>query len=756
MQNNRPTKKMINRIFIILLVLVLVTVSVCSLSLVNIMIFHGEEYQSKATEQQLYDTRITAERGTIYDRNGEILATSAPVWTVFVTPNAVAKIDDSNKREQIKNKICEGLSSILEIEKSEIEEKLGKTKTYYVAIKQKVENDVAQKIRTFLTDNKDLSLSAYIGLDQTTKRYYTNDNLASTVLGFVGNDNQGLSGIELKYDDQLTGTPGRIVAAKNALGTDMPFTYEKKIDAKAGNSVYLTIDEYIQYVTEKYLEDAVESNKVGERGAALVMNVKTAEILAMAVKGDFNPNEYLKLSKQDQATVDAITDTTEKSKKLKELQNKQWRNKNISDPYEPGSVFKVITESIGIEEGFVNLNSSFNCTGTIFVAGQKYNCHKKGGHGVQNLTQATQNSCNPFFISLGQTIGVSTFSKYFNAFGLNEKTGIDLPGEATSQYHSESKMGPTELASSSFGQTFKITPIQLITALAATVNGGKLLTPHIVKKIVDTDGNVIKNYDTTVKRQVISKQTSDTVCQILESVVDGGGGKNAYAAGYRIGGKTGTSQKVAEMLASGKSGLYVASFVGFAPMDDPEIAVLVLLDEPHGSNYYGGTISAPVGGQILSEVLPYLGVEPQYTAEQSKYLQVSVPDVKGKTLSQAKSELSALSLGYRVVGKGDTIVKQLPASTQTIYKNGIVILYTDKDEEIQKALVPNLKGMSISEVNSTAVSAGFNVTFKGNIKTSSGVVSYMQSVEPGTELDKGSVIEVYFRSQETGDISLVD
>ncbi|MBQ0111041.1 MAG: PASTA domain-containing protein, partial [Oscillospiraceae bacterium] len=348
-------------------------------------------------------------------------------------------------------------------------------------------------------------------------------------------------------------------------------------------------------------------------------------------------------------------------------------------------------------------------------------------------------SCNPFFISLGQTIGVSTFSKYFKAFGLTEKTGIDLPGEATSQYHSEKKMGPTELASTSFGQTFKITPIQLITALSATVNGGKLLTPHVVIKIVDTDGNIIKNNEPQIKRQVISKQTSDTVCKILESVVDGGGGKNAYVAGYRIGGKTGTSQKVAEMLASGKSGLYVASFVGFAPMDDPEIAVLVLLDEPHGSNYYGGTISAPVGGQILSEILPYLGAEPQYTAEQTKNLQIKVPDVKGKKVSEAKSKLSSLSLSYKIVGKGENVVKQLPASTQTIYKNGIVILYTDEKEAVQKAPVPNLIGLSISEVNSTAVSAGFNVTFKGNTKTSSAVVSYMQSVEPNTQLDKGSV-----------------
>ncbi|MBQ0110679.1 MAG: stage V sporulation protein D, partial [Oscillospiraceae bacterium] len=349
MSNNRPTKKMINKITAILLILVIVTVSVCSYSLVRIMIIDGEKYQSMATKQQLYDTRITAERGNIYDRNGEVLATSAPIWTVFVTPNSIAEIKDEKERERVTDTISKGLSPILGITEEEIDEKLAKTQTYYVAIKQKIENDVANKVRDFLTDNKDLNLSAYVGLDQSTKRYYTDDNLASTVLGFVGSDNQGLSGIELKYDDELTGTPGRIVAAKNALGTDMPFTYEKKIDAKAGNSVYLTIDEYIQYVTEKYLDEAVKNNKVGERGAAIVMNVKTAEVLAMAVKGDFNPNEYLKLSAEDQASVDRVTDTEEKQKLLSDLRNKQWRNKNISDPYEPGSVFKIITESIGLD-----------------------------------------------------------------------------------------------------------------------------------------------------------------------------------------------------------------------------------------------------------------------------------------------------------------------------------------------------------------------------------------------------------------------
>ena len=372
---------------------------------------------------------------------------------------------------------------------------------------------------------------------------------------------------------------------------------------------------------------------------------------------------------------------------------------------------------------------------------------------MQNLSKATQNSCNPFFISLGQTIGVNTFSKYFDAFGLTSKTGIDLPGEATSQYYSEKNMGPVELASASFGQTFKVTPIQLLTALSSTVNGGYLVEPHVVSKIIDSDKNVVKNFDTKVKRQVISKETSKIICGILEDVVAVGGGKNAYVAGYRIGGKTGTSQKVREMQTTGQSGLYVASFAGFAPMDDPELAVLVIIDEPTGNEYYGGNICAPVGGQIFADILPYLGYEPKYTEDELKTLAITVPNVVGKSLSEAKNILTNASLKYSVVGQGNTITKQLPGSTQSIYKNGVVILYTEENPTIKKVKVPNLLGCSISEVNSIATNAGLNVTFKGNTLTQSIVVSYSQSIKAGTEVDEGSVIEVYFRSYESGDMT---
>ena len=749
MAKKGPSREMLKRIMIIMLSVVIATVSITSFRLVTIMLIRGEEYQSKASAQQLHDAYITAERGNIYDTNMNVLAKSATVWTIYVTPNDLTTLSDEECKK-VKNVIADNLSTILSLEKEEIIEKLEKTSRYYVEIKKKVSEDDADKVREFIKANKDLKISNYVGIDEATTRYYP-ENIASTVLGFVGDDNQGLSGLELTYEEELTGVSGRVVAAKNANGADMPFSYEKVVDAEPGNSLVLTIDSYIQYVAEKHLETAIINNSVAERGACLVMNVNTGAVLAMATKGDFDCNTPFKLSDTDQALVDEL-EGEERSQKLAELRNRQWRNKIISDAYEPGSVFKVITAAIGIEEGLANINTSCNCPGYIVIAGQRYSCHKKIGHGMQNLTQATQNSCNPFFISLGQSIGVSTFSKYFKAFGLTEKTGIDLVGEASSQYHSEKNMGPTELSSSSFGQTFKITPIQLLTAVSAAINGGYLVQPHVVDKIIDAEGNIVKSNFTTIKRQVISKDTSKLVRQLMEAVVDGGGGQNAYVPGYRIGGKTGTSQKVSEMLDTGKKRLYVASFCGVAPIDNPEIAMLFILDEPQGVNYYGGTISAPPGGQILSEILPYLGYEPQYKEEELKTLAKSVPNVMGKSLSTAKDMITAEGLTYKIIGEGETVKKQLPENGSMILGGGVVLLYTDKEAEEEKTTVPSFVGYTLSQVNTLATQYGLNVYFKGNINSDKAVVSYQQNIAEGTEVSKGSVIEVHFRSNETGDI----
>lgn len=734
-----PTKSMWMRMMAIMLILVIGFMGVSIVRLTQLMVIDSAFYQEKASEQQLYDTELSPERGNIYDANRSILATSATVWTVYITPN---DFDNDAQRE----KVASGLSQILGMEYETVLGDAQKSSSY-VIVKKKVEKDLADQVRQFISDE---SLGSVIGLDEATKRYYPNDNLASVVLGFVGDDNQGLSGLESYYETELKGIPGRVVAAKNARGADMPFSYEKKVESTPGNSLVLTIDSYIQHVAEKYLEQAVADNSVTERGVCIVMDVNTGGVLAMAVKGDFNPNDPFTLTNPADQEALASLSGEERQTKLSELLNHQWRNKAISDPYEPGSVFKIITGAAAIEENVTDASKSYSCPGYIVIAGQRYSCHKRTGHGTESLEQAFQNSCNPVFITLGQLLGVSTFSHYFDAFGLTSTTGIDLPGEAGSIYHAEKNMGLVELASTSFGQTFKVTPIQLITAVSAAVNGGYLVQPHVVSQILDADGNVVKNIDTVQKRQVISSETSKKLCGFLEAVVDGGGGKNAYVAGYRIGGKTGTSEKVADELAGTGERLRISSFCGIAPTDNPQVAVLVLLDEPHAANVYGGTIAAPVGGQVLGDVLPYLGYEPNYTDE-DMVISVKVPGVTGKTLSEAKAALSAESLTTRVIGNGDTVLSQSPGEGQYVSENGVVVLYTEEGSERKTATVPDFTGQTIAAVNSAAKNAGVNVAFSGRSLTASGVVAYKQSVEKGTEVAAGTSITVYFRSEDSSD-----
>lgn len=744
----RPNKLMLKRSFIVMVIVILCLTLISTGSLVKIMIVNGEEYQAKASEQQLYDSLITAPRGDIYDSNMNLLATSSPAWTVYITPNGINKLDDKSKAEEIRKTIAEGLSSILGIESDNIYE-LSKKNSYYVIVKKKIEQETVDQIRQWILDNEDIGIASYIGLDETTKRYYPNDTLASTVLGFVGDDNQGLAGLESYYDNELTGIAGRVVAAKNAKGTDMRFSYEKVEEAQKGNSLVLTLDSYIQYVCEKYLDIAVEQEQIKERGAVIAMNVNTGAILGMAVSGDFNPNEPFVLSAEDQAIVDAITDEEEKSVKRSELLNRQWRNKAVSDTYEPGSVFKIFTAAVALEENLITQNSTFTCNHSYIVAGRTYHCHdKKGGHGTQTLQQSISNSCNPAFIQIGQLIGVDAFSKYFQAFNLTGKTGIDLPGEASPYYHAE--RGPTELASSSFGQTFNITPIQMISLAATAVNGGYSVTPHLVDKIVDSDNNVIESFLKTNRQQVISQTTSDTMRTMLEYVVQNGA-KNGIVSGYCVGGKTGTSQKMSKILSTGNSHLYIGSYVGIAPIDDPEIAVFVMLDEPAGANYYGGIISAPVGSKIMADILPYMGYEPQYTDEELKKISVSVPDITGEKISAAKTRVNSSKLSYKVIGNGETVIKQLPEAGSSVYNGGMVILYTE-ESEAQTATVPNLIGLTASQVNSAAAAAGINVEFSGSVSSST-VLSYNQDINAGETVSLGQIVTVYFRDEASADMA---
>lgn len=746
----KADRSMLMRILIIMLVTVFIFFAVSGGSLTLIMLVNGEKYQSMASEQQLYDTLVSAPRGDIYDSNMELLATSDTAYTIYITPNSIKNIEKEEERKLVKTTIATGLSEILEMDYETIYGYTEK-KSSYVTVKKRIDKTVADKIRTFISENSDLSIAKHIGIDETTKRYYPNSSLASVVLGFVGEDNQGLSGLESYYNTTLTGVAGRVVAAKNAQGADMPFSYQVVEEAQKGKSLVLTVDSYIQHIAEKYLADAVEANKAGDRGACVVMNVNTGEILAMAVKGDFDPNSPFVLSDEDQALLEQDEPKFTQS----ELLNKQWRNKAVSDTYEPGSVFKIFTAAMALEENQTSLTHSYNCGYSIYVAGQVYHCHKRGGHGTQSLKQAMVHSCNPVFITLGQLVGTTKFSKYFEAFGFTEKTGIDIAGEGASVYHSSSRMGPTELASSSFGQTFKITPIQLITAASAAVNGGYLMQPHLVSKILDSENNVVKSTQPNVKRQVISEETSAKLREMLQAVVDDGGASNARVAGYSIGGKTGTSEKVAEMNASGETGLYIASFVGFAPMEDPEIAVLVMIDEPHGQSIYGSAVAAPVASEIFGDILPYLGYEPQYSEEELKDFAISVPDVTGLTVAQAKLKISEAGLSIRVIGSGDEIIKQIPASGQSLSRDSTVIVYTENSSNApSNVLVPNFINMTAAEVNTTAAKVGINVELSGNLSNSSEAPrAYKQSVEAGTEVEQGSIVTVYFRDSGYADIA---
>ncbi len=747
---NKPSKTMIMRAFIIMLAVVIVFVSVTAVRLVNIAVINGEKYQNAALEQQLYDSLLSAPRGDIYDRNMNLLATSSPAWNIYIVPNGISKLKN---KDEVKNKIADGLAEILGIDREKVYAATEK-KSYYVSVKKKVEKADVDKIRKFLLDNKDLGLTNYIGIEESTKRYYPNENLASVVLGFVGDDNQGLEGIESYYNTTLTGIPGRVVSAKSANGTNMPLTYERVEEEVQGNSPVLTIDNYIQYIAEKYLEAGVIANNAQNRGAAVVMNVNNGEIYAMAVKGDFDPNKPFELSVEDKEKLEEIEDEQERSKLLKELQNLQWRNKAVADTYEPGSVFKVITASMAIEESLVNINSTFSCTGHINIAGQSYHCHKKHGHGTQNFLETLVNSCNPAYIMTGQLVGTRNFAKYFSAFGFTEKTKIDLPGESNSVYHSEEKMGTVELASSSFGQTFKVTPIQMITAISAAVNGGYLVQPHLVSKIIDSEGNLVKSVDNTVKRQVISETTSKTIRQMMGAVVTQSTSKNMYVAGFKTGGKTGTSEKTAENLAGNSElKMYISSAISVSPIDNPEIAVLVMIDTPTAGQYYGSAVAAPIASEILTEVLPYLGNEPQYTEEELASLSIGVPSVVGDELSAAKGKISNVKLTYKVIGNGEKVIKQIPSASDSLHSGGVVILYTEQTEEGEnKTTVPDFTGLNVSAANATATNCGLNIQFAGNT-SSGGVIGYKQSIEKNTEVAVGTVVTVYFRDTSADNVA---
>jgi stage V sporulation protein D (sporulation-specific penicillin-binding protein) len=740
----RPNKTILSRTLILMTVCGIVAFIVLAIKLYQVQIINHDKYEQLAVEQQTRESTVTAARGTIYDTNGKVLAMSASVETVFISPF------EMNLYKEDKELIASNLSAILGVDKKTILDKMTDTNSWYKTVKPKIESDLANKVRQFIKDNKLKS----VHLETDTKRYYPNSTLASHVLGFVGNDNKGLDGLESEYNSYLQGTDGRIVRLKNAKGTDMLFTdFENYYDAKNGDDVTLTIDSTIQYYVEKYLAQAIKDYDVQDGGSCIVMRPATGEILALASFGNYDPNNYQVLSADKQAELSKITDPDAYKKAVAEAMQAQWRDKAISDTYEPGSVFKIITCATALEENVVNLNSTFYCGGQMDVLGRTspLKCWKTTGHGLQTLTEAMQHSCNVALVSIGLKIGGDKFYDYLDAFGFFDKTGIDLPGESKPLWwpRSEfaSKKNLSSLAATAFGQTFTITPIQLVSAVSAVVNGGNLMKPYVVKSIADSDGNVVLANAPTLERQVISAQTSKTMCDILEAVVGGkeGTGKNAAVPGYKIGGKTGTSEDVHKEATEGGEKKYTVSFCGIAPTDDPQVVILLILDNPsHDSGIYisGGNMAAPVVGHILSDILPYLGIQPVYSADEKKNLDVAVPKLTGKTVENATELLEGMGLTSRVIGNGSTITDQLPSANVTVAPGSQIILYAGKQKPTNMVTVPDLYGKSFADARKALENAGLFIKSGGTLSSTAKAVVSMQSVKKGEQTPIGSVVEV--------------
>jgi len=760
-----PTKQMRVRALVAVLIVVVGFFGCNIINLIHLQLVESEDWQKRAVSQQLSDTVVSAKRGTIYGANMEPLAESADVWKIIMSPKDIKDLDwqkltgvdttrslsEAQALETVRRFIAKGLAELFSLDEEKLYAQTGKTNSQYEVIKSKVEYAEKTAFSEWVKANS-LSQAFYIITDY--KRYYPQGSLASTVLGFTGTDNDGLEGLEYKYESVLAGVAGRIVTAQNGVGDEMPTTmeYTKVVDAKNGGSLVLTIDPTIQMYTEKYLSEAVVETGATNRGVAIVMDVNTGGILAMATKGDYDPNNPFAIADPNTQTILAELAGDEQAAAIGAARALQWKNKAMSDTYEPGSVFKVFTTAMALEENLATEHTSFNCPNGMHVGGWFIKCHTyPRAHGTLDLPGAISASCNPYFIQLGQRVGANTFSKYFTGFGFTEKTGIDMSGEASNAglYYSAAHLEKeaASLATAAFGQTFKVTPIQMITAMAAIANGGKLLTPYVVSQVLDGDGNIVSTTTPTVKRQIISQETSERICKILGDIVNGGGSKNAYVAGYRVAGKTGTSEK--RDITDRHE--VVASFAGFAPADDPQVAVLVLLDEPQSQIRYGGTISAPVAQKIFDSILPYLNIEPEYTQEELVKLSRSTPAVTGQTVQAAQGKIANVGLKAQLVGTGDTVVRQVPPAGQSIPANGTVLLYTEEDVDA-KVTVPDLVGLSVTEVNTRASSLGLNVQLEGLVVGSDTAArSAYQNVTAGTQVSKGTVVTVTFRYNDTAD-----
>ena len=730
-----PAQRLRQRTAILILLILVLGFGAAVLRLTYLTTIQSSELQESAVDLQLADTTVSAKRGTIYDANGNVLAESASVWQVVMSPV-------NFKNDKQRQAAAKGLSEIFDLEYNDVLDDT-KQQSHYVVVKRRIESDEREKVLELIdTLKKDYSCSGVIQLLDDYKRYYPKNSLASSVIGFTGSDDQGLEGIEYEYDRYLSGTPGRIITAQNARGTDMPFRYEQNVESEDGNNVYLTIDETIQSICEKYMQKGVEDNNVLNKGVCIAMDVNTGAILAMVTTDGYDLNNPYELSAKDKKKIKSTAKSKQAEAESAALSN-MWRNKAVADTYMPGSVFKMCVASAALEENLVNEKTSFTCTGSISVEGETIHCSNISGHGTQNFVEVISNSCNPAFIQIGQMLGAGKFRQYYQGFGFSDKTGIDLPGEAEDSFWKEGKMGGVDLAVASFGQNFTITPIQMITACAAVSNGGYVVQPHVVSKITDSKGNVIKTVDKKVKRQVISDDTSKKMNEYLEYNTERQGAAAGYISGYKVAGKTGTTEKRGvTKFESSFSEDYISSFCGYAPADDPQIAMLVFFDTPDGDAYYGSQVSSPVFINIMSEVLPYLDVKTSYTDEELGYVDASAGDYTGVSVDEAKTAVEADGFTATVKGNGSTVISQIPTVSSGLQKGGSIVLYTDSNSQSETVSVPSLIGLSPDEVNDVASAYGLNVSFSG-ATTSSGTSS-SQNIEAGTSVSPGTVITVSF------------
>ena len=749
-ENNKMTSRSLTarRGVIVLFLIVVIGMGVSMARLLYMSVIDKRNYREKAENQQLSVDSTAANRGKIYDSNMNVLAQSASVWKVCVDPSRVT--DDSVEKDSgklvqgNKNLVVNGLSTILGIDAAETKASIeSRADKKYLKIKDGVEVNERNKLLEYIEEN---NLSGVIFMEESTKRYYPNSELASTLIGFIGSDGNGLSGVEYYYDEVLTGTRGRIITAKDAKNNKLPNASTQTVSSVSGNNLVLALDQQIQTILQDALKTAYEETNAGNV-YGIVMETKTGAVLAVANIPDFDPNSYKEVLYPSLVEYfKKYGKESEKANPVQAAQNTQWQNKSFSSLYFPGSVYKVFLVAGALEEGVITPETSYNCTGTIQAAGRTVKDYYTTGHGVETPETLLVNSCNCFSVFVGMKMGVDLYYKYFDAFGFTEKTGVDSQGDLNPKagiaYHDPAiSFSTSDLISSSFGQSISVTPLQIITAVSAIGNGGKLMRPYVVQKQTEENGNTVVETQPEVRRQVVSAETAAKVASYMSKVVKNGTGKNAYVPGYRVAGKTGTSEKTDRT-----DDAYIASFAGFAPYDDPDISVVVIIDDPQGDNYSGGIIAAPVAGEIFEKVLKYRGVTPVYDDDEISAMTGETPNVVGSAIAGVEKTLKDSGYTVRVIGSGSSVVSQMPESGKSIPANGVIALYTDSETPAEKVKVPDFTGLSVSEVRRVAEVNGLNVKISGSSDGSSGVTAYKQDKEKDTEVELGSIITVYCRN----------